>query len=185
MTYSVTVRDEISGETVSISGIIAVDASEAAYAVQDAPASDWRPGSAVVDFYQLDPELDTFSFGYFSRLEDAMTAGLFTIRQHDEFMERPVGSYRYVKLDEIPQVVNGVLLTPPDVWHLVDDDRPEDSDSYITMCQIVKYDLWTSPDPVTSPSPQQLPDALGRRVDDFLENPESGVRRTRPERPQS
>lgn len=141
--HSVTVRDEDSGETVHLSHLLAEGPDRALDRAADVPLEEFSPGSAVIDFYQLDPELDSFSYGYFSRLEDAQTAGLFTIRQL-----YPDRDWSYVKAEpeRLPSWMN---VTPPEVWRVVNASSPA---SIITMCQIVKYDLWTSPDPVTNPA---------------------------------
>lgn len=136
--YSVTVRNEGTGETRHVSGVGASTEQNAAWAASISGGTrlaSWQSGPASCDFYQLDPELDTFSFGYYSRLEDAQADGLHHYREHMRIMQSNVGQLSYVKS------VNSSELDPPQVWNIVDDLHPQ---RHITMCQIVKYDLWTA-----------------------------------------
>lgn len=85
-----------------------------------------------IEFYQLDPELDTFSFAHYAWLEEAQAAGLRHYREHMEIMNSPIGSLSYVK--PLPREGD----TEPEYWHITDSLHP---DRHITMCQIVKYRL--------------------------------------------
>lgn len=146
MTYSVTVRDEETGGTSHVSGLESSNPLNAVRTASLIRQDEWQPGSAPISFYQLDPELDSFSYGYFSRLEDAQTAGLHDYRRHMESMRRPIGDIAYAqapKREADPEA--------PDIWNIIDSAYP---DRHITLGQIVACELWTSPDPIVNPGPQ-------------------------------
>jgi hypothetical protein len=104
----------------------------------------WDDGPAALEFYQLDPELDTFSFAFYGKLEDAQSAGLRHYREHMQIMNSPVGNLSYVPYP----VPDDADLAHPPSWHITDDLNPA---RHITMCQVVKYELW--PDDRTNPDP--------------------------------
>jgi hypothetical protein len=139
MTFSVTVRNEDTGETVHLRGVQADDAADAIYRADAGtpviPELGWLPGPAPVDFYQVDPELDSFSYEYFGRLEDAQEFGLRLYRQHCGIMEDPATTLVYIEspLDD----------SDPDrkIWNIV---NYADLGRHITMFQIVKYSLTPS-----------------------------------------
>ena len=157
-TFSVTVRDEESGETFHLAKILAdspadaVDTANSFAHTNGAP--QWQPGSAVIDFYQLDPELDSFSYGYYSRLEDAQADGLRWYAEHMAVMSSPIGELAYVQAPK-----NELDPDAPDIWNIVDAGNPL---RHITMMQIVKCDLWTSRqtrDDAPLPEPMRRPES--------------------------
>lgn len=167
--YSVTVRNEDTGETAHLSGIYASDHYDAVYRADSAAGSpNWETGSAPITFYQLDPELDTFSFGYYSSLADAQADGLHHYAEHMRIMNSPVGQLAYMQYP----VSADDPFTHTESWHITDSLHPLRN---VTMCQIVKCDLWTSrqtssPEPCIHPGvfaadrPAEHCDSCGRDV---------------------
>jgi hypothetical protein len=140
--FSVTVRNEDTGETLHrmfSSRSESFDHADAVFNADRNPPSDgnWIPGPAPFTFYQLDPELDTFSFAYFGRLEDAQKAGLAGYREHMEIMQSHIGNLYYVKQPPFPEDPD-----MPDSWRIADSLHP---DRHVTMFQVVACRL-ESPD---------------------------------------
>jgi hypothetical protein len=150
-TFNVTVTNPETGESVHTS-VGGRSQPHAGFVASSVPLEDWTSGSAAITFYQIDPELDTFSFGYYSRLEDAQADGLRSYREHTAITGEEIGQLVYLqspKREADPDA--------PDIWNIVDGLH---SDRQITMFQIVKCVLWTSrqtsdseplPEPVRKP----------------------------------
>lgn len=91
-----------------------------------------------MDIFQLDPELDTFSFAHYAQLEDAQAEGLRHYREYlvhrGEILEgagATVGDLAYVQ-----QPQTSADPSRPDLWQIVNSREPHRT---ITMCQIVRY----------------------------------------------